>query len=175
MTTQQKILKKAHKGEKQFKKAVAYASYRPILFEGVKDRQKVSKKAIYIEEISLKEAEKLLKGKESKKNKDKVSKKQKSSKKELEKKKASKETKNKSKKGKKLSKKKKKAKKARLRAKIAQSTKRNTDVVAEPIAEQLVAQGYIEKAIKMYEQLGLIIPEKSSYFAALISNLKKEI
>ena len=66
-------------------------------------------------------------------------------------------------------------KKTSLSSKIKKSTKPNQLLVTEPIAEQLARQGYNDQAIKMYEQLRLIIPEKSSYFAALISKLKKEI
>jgi hypothetical protein len=37
-----------------------------------------------------------------------------------------------------------------------------------------IKQGYPEKAIKVYEQLELKIPEKMSYFAALIEKIKEE-
>ena len=67
------------------------------------------------------------------------------------------------------------AKSPSLTTKIRRSTKANNALITEPIAEQLVKQGHIMRGIEMYEQLRLIIPEKSSYFAALISKLKKEI
>jgi hypothetical protein len=36
------------------------------------------------------------------------------------------------------------------------------------------AQGNIAKAIRIYEKLSLLNSEKSSYFAALIENLKQK-
>ncbi|HMQ48050.1 MAG TPA: hypothetical protein PKA00_11820 [Saprospiraceae bacterium] len=46
------------------------------------------------------------------------------------------------------------------------------EVVSETLAEILASQGYPHKAIEMYERLKLVFPEKSSFFAAKIENLK---
>ena len=53
------------------------------------------------------------------------------------------------------------------------SVAENKDVISETLARLLVKQGYREKAINMYERLGLAFPEKSAYFAAEIEKLKK--
>jgi len=69
----------------------------------------------------------------------------------------------------------KKEKKQQLKRKIKKSTKRNDMLVTEPIAEQLVRQGYKAKAIKMYEQLLSIIPDKSDHYTAIIEKLRREL
>lgn len=46
-------------------------------------------------------------------------------------------------------------------------------VASETFARLLARQGYIEKAVTMYEKLRLLFPEKSDYFAAEIKKLKK--
>ena len=51
-------------------------------------------------------------------------------------------------------------------------TKSNT-IVSEPLAEILAIQGHLDDAKKMYEQLMMKYPEKSSYFAAKINLLIK--
>ena len=45
------------------------------------------------------------------------------------------------------------------------------DLVSETMAKLFIKQGHKEKAIKIYEKLILIYPEKNTYFAARISEL----
>lgn len=47
------------------------------------------------------------------------------------------------------------------------------EIVSETLAQVYATQGNFKKAISTYEKLGLLHPEKSSYFAALISKLKQ--
>lgn len=49
------------------------------------------------------------------------------------------------------------------------------DIVSETLAQVYAAQGSYHKAISTYEKLGLLHPEKSAYFAALIEKLKTEL
>jgi hypothetical protein len=61
-------------------------------------------------------------------------------------------------------------------AKIAkESLSEETLPVSETLAKIFEIQGNIPKAIYVYEQLGLIIPEKKSYFASQIRKLKKKL
>jgi len=71
-------------------------------------------------------------------------------------------------------KKKKQEKKVNRAETLAQrSLRENHDLASETLAMILEKQGHHEKAIRMYERLGLIFPEKSSFFAEKIKNLKK--
>ena len=82
----------------------------------------------------------------------------------------------KKKKGEPSSKKKKKGNKsASLKQKIETSIKKQQGVVTETLAKLYVDQGYPKKAINAYKQLSLIYPEKSSFFALLIEDLKKKL
>ncbi len=59
--------------------------------------------------------------------------------------------------------------------KARQSVVEQEDIVSETLAQIYYDQGYYDKAILMYEKLILKIPEKSSYFAALIQKAKNEL
>lgn len=51
----------------------------------------------------------------------------------------------------------------------------NENIVSETLAQIYTTQGNIKKAISTYEKLSLRHPEKSSYFAPLISKLKQQL
>ena len=55
-----------------------------------------------------------------------------------------------------------------------QSVKKRDVIISETLADILAMQGHAKKAKKMYKQLSLIFPEKSSFFAAKIKKLKKK-
>ncbi|MFM7666707.1 MAG: hypothetical protein ACKO7D_00800 [Bacteroidota bacterium] len=59
--------------------------------------------------------------------------------------------------------------------KAKESLSEETLPVSETLARIYQAQGNISKAIYVYQQLSLIIPEKKSYFATQIKSLKKKI
>ena len=56
-----------------------------------------------------------------------------------------------------------------------QSVQDPTNLASETLAKLLTRQGQYRKAIKIYQRLSLLYPEKSRYFAATIEELKQKI
>jgi len=54
------------------------------------------------------------------------------------------------------------------------SVEKKEGIVTETLADILARQGHTHKAISMYKKLSLIFPEKSSFFAQKIENLKRK-
>lgn len=54
---------------------------------------------------------------------------------------------------------------------IAQTSNETKDIVTEAMAEVLVKQGKMEKALQLYKKLSFLNPAKSTYFAAKIDEL----
>lgn len=48
------------------------------------------------------------------------------------------------------------------------------EIVSETLARIYEEQGFFSKALQVYQKLGLIYPEKSDYFAALIKSVRKK-
>ncbi|NUQ24475.1 MAG: hypothetical protein HUU34_11035 [Saprospiraceae bacterium] len=65
------------------------------------------------------------------------------------------------------------AKEDPIKAIVHKSVTDNEGLASETLADLLARQGAVERAVKMYERLILIFPEKSTYFAAKIEQLKK--
>ncbi len=55
-----------------------------------------------------------------------------------------------------------------------ESVQKKEQVASETLARLYARQGYIKKALEMYEQLRLLNPQKSAYFAAQMKTLKKK-
>jgi len=49
------------------------------------------------------------------------------------------------------------------------------DIISEPLAQLYYKQGYLDRALKIYEKLILKYPEKSIYFASLIQEIKNKL
>ncbi|MCE2790250.1 MAG: hypothetical protein LW630_10110 [Saprospiraceae bacterium] len=67
------------------------------------------------------------------------------------------------------------AKRRALEESARKSVTSSPEVISEPLADILASQGHLDAAKKMYTQLMMKYPEKSSYFAAKIENLLKNI
>jgi hypothetical protein len=59
--------------------------------------------------------------------------------------------------------------------KAKESVSENAMPVSETLAQIFALQGNINKAIHVYEQLSLSFPEKKSFFATQIRNLKRKL
>jgi len=72
-------------------------------------------------------------------------------------------------------KKRKKKTKTVLDKNIQGSVREKEEIASEALAKLYAAQGHHKKALKMYEKLSLINPQKSGFFAPLIENLKNKL
>jgi hypothetical protein len=59
--------------------------------------------------------------------------------------------------------------------KARQSSQDNDEIISETLAKIQLQQGNVEKALKIYEKLSLIYPEKRVYFAAQIAKVKESL
>jgi hypothetical protein len=66
------------------------------------------------------------------------------------------------------------AKPVKAREMAKRSVEEKEDIISETLAALLARQGHSQRAIAMYEKLGLIFPEKSSFFALQIEKLKRK-
>jgi tetratricopeptide (TPR) repeat protein len=55
------------------------------------------------------------------------------------------------------------------------SIEENDEIVSETLATIYANQGDIQRAVRVYKKLGLLNPEKSAYFAALIKKIENNI
>jgi hypothetical protein len=132
-----------------------------VLSSGKKDKSEKKK-----EEKKAKEKKKKKKEKDKKSDKKKLKKKDKKEKKKLKKAEKKKKEKKKKKKDKKSS--------PAFQDRLVNSILLNDSIASEPLAQLLHEHGHAELAMEMYERLLVKYPEKSSYFAALIQQLKEE-
>jgi tetratricopeptide (TPR) repeat protein len=77
--------------------------------------------------------------------------------------------------GSKIPKTKKSKKKTKVEIEVAKSILIGEDIASENLAILYEQQGHIDKALEMFHKLNLKYPEKSSYFAAKILELKSKI
>ncbi len=77
--------------------------------------------------------------------------------------------------GSKIPKAKKSKKKTKVEIEVAKSILIGEDIASENLAILYEQQGHIDKALEMFHKLNLKYPEKSSYFAAKILELKSKI
>ena len=68
-----------------------------------------------------------------------------------------------------------KKKKSLLKQKIEASVERNEEIMTETLAKLYMDQGYYKRALALYEQLSLKYPEKSSFFAPFIADIKSKL
>jgi hypothetical protein len=81
----------------------------------------------------------------------------------------------KNKKAKVIKSKKKATKKTELKKKISQSVKANDKIASKSLAKLYEKEGHYKKAIKVYKELSLKNPRKSSFFAAQIEKIKDKL
>lgn len=63
--------------------------------------------------------------------------------------------------------------KEKLKRLVNESISLGDEVLSETLADLLAQHGHLSQAEKMYQQLGLLFPKKSAYFAQKIENLNK--